>query len=438
MVRSYTPDDAQPYPHPEVQVAARDAIQGRTHGLRAVLPFLGPAFIASIAYIDPGNFATNISAGAQFGYALLWVILVANLMAMLIQGLAAKLGIATGMNLAEMCRARFPAWVCYFLWLTQEVTAMATDLAEFLGASIGINLLTGLPLIGAALITGIGVSIILAVQGNGFRGLEVFIGSCALLIALCYVVETILAGPDWGQVAYHSVIPSLPGPDAALLAVGIVGATVMPHVIYVHSNLTQGRVVPATEAEARRVFGFERIDVVAAMGLAGVVNMAMLFMAARVFHETGHQDVATINSAYETLTPLLGGAAAVVFGISLVTSGVASSHVGTMAGQVVMQGFVNFKIGIWPRRLVTMLPALGAIYFGLDPTRTLVLSQVVLSFTLPFPVITLIMFTRNRELMGTLVNRRSTTALAILCAVVIVVLNAALLYQTFGGELPGF
>jgi manganese transport protein len=336
-----------------------------------------------------------------------------------------------------MCRARFPPWVCYLLWLTQEITAMATDLAEFLGASVGINLLTGIPMIAAALMTGIAVSIVLALQGTGFRGLEAFIGGCALLIALCYVVETVLAGPDWGQVAYHSVIPSLPGSGAALLAVGIVGATVMPHVIYVHSDLTQGRVVTATEAEARRVFAFEKIDVVAAMGLAGLVNMAMLFMAARVFHDTGHAEVATISSAYETLTPLLGGAAAVVFGISLVTSGIASSHVGTLAGQVVMQGFVNFRIGIWPRRLVTMVPALAAIYFGLDPTRTLVLSQVVLSFALPFPVITLILFTRDRELMGTLVNRPSTTALAVVCAVLILVLNAALVYQTFGGALPG-
>jgi manganese transport protein len=438
MGRSYSAGTATPYPHPEVQLAARDAIQGKTRGLRALLPFLGPAFIASIAYTDPGNFATNISAGAQFGYSLLWVILLANLMAMLIQSLAAKLGIATGMNLAEMCRARFPPWVCYILWLTQEVTAMATDLAEFLGASIGINLLTGIPLAYAAVITGIGVSIILAVQGNGFRGLELFIGGCALLIALCYVVETFLAGPDWAQVAYHAVVPSLPGPNAALLAVGIVGATVMPHVIYVHSNLTQGRVVPATEEEARRVFGFEKIDVVVAMGLAGLVNMAMLFMAARVFHETGNSDVATINSAYETLAPLLGGAAATVFGISLVTSGIASSHVGTMAGQVVMQGFVKFKIGIWQRRLLTMLPAVVAIYLGLDTTQTLVISQVVLSFTLPFPVITLILFTRNRGLMGSLVNRPSTTVLAILCAALIMLMNAALVYQTFGGVLPGF
>jgi len=429
MGRSYREADL-PQPHPGVQFAAREALQGRTRGLRAVLPFLGPAFIASIAYVDPGNFATNISAGAQFGYTLLWVILLANLMAMLIQGMAAKLGIATGMNLAELCRERFSARVCYWLWGTQEISAMATDLAELLGASIGINLLTGIPLLAAALITGACVLVILTLQGSGFRGLEAFIAGCALLIALCYLVETLLARPDWGQVAYHTVIPSLPGPAATVLAVGIVGATVMPHVIYVHSNLMQGRIVPASEDEARRVFGFEKIDVIAAMGLAGLVNMAMLFMAARVFNESGHSDVATISSAYETLTPLLGGAAAVVFGISLVTSGIASSHVATIAGQVVMQGFVRFRVSLWLRRLLTMIPALLAIWYGLDPTRTLVLSQVILSFTLPFPVVTLILFTRDRELMGALVNRRSTTALAVICAVAIVALNAVLVYQT--------
>ena len=436
MVRPYSAADLATHPHPEIQLAARDAILGRTGGLRAILPFLGPAFIASIAYIDPGNFATNISAGAQFGYALLWVILLANLMAMLMQALAAKLGIATGMNLAETCRARFPAWVCYVLWLTQEITAMATDLAEFLGASIGINLLTGIPLLWAALVTGVCVFAVLTMQGTGFRGLEVFIGGCALAIAVCYVVETFLAQPDWGQIAYHSVIPTLPGTNALLFAVGIVGATVMPHVIYVHSNLTQGRVVPASEHEAQRVFGFEKIDVIAAMGLAGLVNMAMLFMAAKVFNETGHADVATIESAYQTLAPLLGGTAAAVFGISLIASGVASSHVGTLAGQVVMQGFVNFSIPITLRRLLTMLPALIAIYVGLDPTRTLVLSQVVLSFTLPFPIITLILFTRDRALMGKLVNRSTTTAIASLCAILIVALNVVLLYETLAG-VPG-
>jgi len=425
------PEDAI-LPHPRIQLAAREAILGRRRGLRAVLPFLGPAFIACIAYIDPGNFATNISGGAQFGYMLLWVILVANLMAMLLQGLAAKLGIATGMNLAEMCRAHFSPRVCYVFWITQEITAMATDLAEFLGAAIGINLLFGIPLFGAALITGVGVFLILLLQGRGFRGLEAFIGGCAGVIALCYIVETVLAKPNWGQIAYHSLVPELHGQGAVLLAVGIIGATVMPHVIYLHSSLTQDRVVPATQEEAQRVFAFEKVDVFIAMAVAGLVNMAMLFMAAKVFHFTGHADVADINTAYHTLTPLLGGTAAAVFGISLVASGIASSHVGTMAGQVVMQGFVNFRVPVLLRRILTMVPALVAIYLKLDPTRTLVLSQVVLSFTLPIPVVTLIMFTRNPEIMGKLVNRRLTTLLAILCAAVILSLNVVLLYQTLG------
>ena len=428
--------DVATLPHPKVQLAAREAILGRRRGWRALVPFLGPAFIASIAYIDPGNFATNIQGGAQFGYALLWVILMANLVAMLVQGLSAKLGIATGLNLAEMCRARYPMWLCYAFWITQEITAMATDLAEFLGAAIGINLLFGIPLFGAALITGVGVFLILGFQRNGFRGLEAFIGGSAGVIALCYVVETVLAKPDWGQVAYHSVVPSLPGSDALLLAVGIVGATVMPHAIYLHSNLTQGRVVPANEEEAKRVWSFEKVDVVIAMAIAGLVNMAMLYMAAKVFHFTGHKDVAEIGTAYKTLTPLLGGGAALVFGISLVASGISSSHVGTMAGQVVMQGFVNFRIPIWLRRLVTMVPALVAIYLQLDPTRTLVISQVILSFTLPIPIITLILFTRNPEIMGKMVNQRGVTILASICAVIILLLNIVLLYQTFGGTIP--
>ncbi len=436
MARSYPLTDVAAPPHPAIQLAAREAILGKRRGWRALLPFLGPAFIASIAYIDPGNFATNIAGGAQFGYALLWVILMANLMAMLIQGLAAKLGIATGMNLAEMCRARYPRWLCYTFWVTQEVTAMATDLAEFLGAAIGINLLFGIPMFGAALITGVGVFLILTLQGSGFRGLEVFIGGCAGVIALCYLVETVLARPDWGQVVYHSVVPTLPGSGAVLLAVGIIGATVMPHVIYLHSALTQGRVVPGSESEAQRVFAFERIDVVIAMAVAGLVNMAMLYMAAKIFHFTGHTDVAEINTAYQTLTPLLGKAAAVVFGIALVTSGISSSHVGTMAGQVVMQGFVNFRTPIWLRRIATMIPALVAIYLGLEPTRTLVISQVVLSFTLPIPIITLILFTSNPAIMGKMINHRVTTALAGGCAAIILLLNVVLLYQTFGGTLP--
>ena len=298
--------DSQPA-HPKLQEAARDAIGGRRRGLMAVLPFIGPAFIASIAYLDPGNFATNIQGGAQFGYALLWVILMANLMAMLLQGLSAKLGIATGKNLAEMCRIRFPQWVCIILWITQELTAMATDLAEFLGAALGLNLLLHIPLFLAAVLTGILVFIILAVTQRGFRGLELFIGGTAGVIALCYLVETLLAKPDWGQILFHSFVPSLPGSDSVLLAVGIIGATVMPHAIYLHSSLTQSRIVAHDDHDKRRIFHFETIDVIVAMGIAGLVNMAMLFMAAKVFNLTGHADVAEIQTAYRTLTPLLGG-----------------------------------------------------------------------------------------------------------------------------------
>jgi manganese transport protein len=417
--------------------AARAAIDGQTRGLRAVLPFLGPAFIACIAYVDPGNFATNIASGASFGYDLLWVIALANLMAMLIQGMSAKLGIATGRNLAEMCRALFPQWVCYVLWITQEIMAMATDLAEFLGAAIGINLLFGIPLFLAGLITGVVVFMVLAIMGGGFRGIEAFISACVGVIAVSYVIETVMARPSWGQILFHSVIPILPGSDAVLLAVGIVGATVMPHVVYLHSGLTQRRIVTKDEAEKRRVFGFEKIDVTIAMALAGLVNMAMLFMAAKVFHFTGHSDVADINTAYQTLTPLLGGAASLVFAISLFASGISSSHVGTMAGQVVMQGFVGFRIPIWIRRLFTMVPAMVAIVMNLNPTETLIISQVVLSFALPIPLIALTMFTRNRELMGALVNHRVTTLLLSACAVIILFLNVLLLYQTFGGPIPG-
>ena len=402
----------------------------------AVLPFLGPAFIASIAYIDPGNFATNIQGGAQFGYALLWVILMANLMAMLLQSTFREAG---NRYREESCgdvpNALLSCGSATSCGSRRKFTAMATDLAEFLGAAIGLNLLLHIPLLLAAAITGVLVFAILAVTQRGFRGLELFIGGAAGVIALCYVVETLLAKPDWGQILFHTFVPSLPGSDAVLLSVGIIGATVMPHVIYLHSSLTQHRIVPHNDQDKRRIFHFEKIDVIVAMGVAGLVNMAMLFMAAKVFNLTGHADVAEIQTAYQTLTPLLGGGAAAVFLISLIASGISSSHVGTMAGQVVMQGFVGFRIPIWIRRVATMIPALIAIALGLDPTRTLVISQVVLSFTLPIPVITLIMFTRNRTIMGSLVNRRLTTILAIVCAVVILSLNIVLLYTTFGGQI---
>jgi manganese transport protein len=438
---SEVPEGLLPLPQ-EVgtRAAARATLSGHKKGLRAILPFLGPAFIACVAYIDPGNFATNIQGGSAFGYNLLWVILLANLMAMLLQTMSAKLGLATGHNLAEMCRLHFRKPVVYAMWIISEIMAMSTDLAEFLGASVALNLLFGIPLLPAALLTGVITFLILLLERRGFRPLEVVITALVGVIAFCYVIETSLSRPDWKQVGFHTVVPWLGGTQSILFSVGIIGATVMPHVIYLHSSLTQQRIIPRSEQEARRIFRWSIPDVVIAMGLAGIVNMAMLYMAAATFHAHGHGDVADISSAFQTLTPLLGGAASVVFAISLLASGLSSSTVGTMAGQVIMQGFVGFTIPVWIRRLVTMLPAVIIAAIGVNPTSTLVISQVVLSFVLPLPIITLIMFTSRRDIMGILVNRATTTWVAIACSVVILSLNVWLLYSTFapffGWRLP--
>ena len=413
------------------RAAARAALEGRKKGLLAILPFLGPAFIACVAYIDPGNYATNIQGGSAFGYNLLWVIALANLMAMLLQTMSAKLGLATGHNLAELCRLQFRKPVVYTMWVASEIAAMATDLAEFLGASIAINLLFGIPLLYATLITGVVTYLILTLERHGFRPIEVVITALVGVIAVCYLIETFFSRPNWGQVGFHTVVPWLGGTQSILFSVGIIGATVMPHVIFLHSSLTQHRIIPRSEKEARRIFRWSIPDVVIAMGLAGLVNMAMLYMAAATFHAHGQSNVADITTAYQTLTPLLGGAASFVFAISLLASGLSSSTVGTMAGQVIMQGFVGFTIPIWVRRVVTMIPAVLVAAIGFNPTSTLVISQVVLSFVLPLPVITLIMFTRRRDLMGTLVNKPITTWAAIACSVVILGLNIWLLYSTF-------
>jgi manganese transport protein len=413
------------------RAAARAVLDGRKKGLLAILPFLGPAFIACVAYIDPGNFATNISGGSAFGYNLLWVIALANLMAMLLQTLSAKLGLATGKNLAELCREEFRKPLVYVMWIVSEIAAMATDLAEFLGASIAINLLFGIPLLYATLITGVATYLILLLERQGFRPLEVVITVLVGVIAVCYIIETFFSRPNWGQIAFHTVVPWLGGSQSILFSVGIIGATVMPHVIYLHSSLTQKRIIPRNEKDARRIFRLSIPDVVIAMGLAGLVNMAMLYMAASTFFAHGQQHVADISTAYQTLTPLLGAAASVVFAISLLASGLSSSTVGTMAGQVIMQGFVGFTIPVWIRRLVTMLPAILVAAIGLNPTSTLVISQVVLCFVLPLPVITLIYFTRRRDIMGILVNKTITTWAAIVCSAVIISLNIWLLYSTF-------
>jgi manganese transport protein len=419
-------------------ITTRDAkavLSGRSkkNWIASLLPFLGPAFIASIAYVDPGNFATNIQGGAQFGYELLWVILGSNLMAMLLQALSAKLGIATGKNLAEHCRERFPRWVVWTMWVLMELVAMATDLAEFLGAAVALNLLFGLPLWIAGLLTAVITFVILSLERFGFRPLEAVITGFLAIIAIGYVIELFLGHPDWAAISYNTFVPHFSNSESVLLGAGILGATVMPHALFLHSALTQGRVVVKKPEQLRRLFHFEIVDVVIAMVIASSVNAAMLITAAAAFHN-GNAGVGTLEQAYKTLQPLLGPAAGIVFGVALLASGLSSSSVGTMAGQVIMQGFLHFHIPPWIRRVVTIVPSLIVIFVGLDPTRTLVISQVVLSFGLPFAVIPLIMFTSSKDLMGVLVNRRLTNLLAGLCAVLILALNFFLLYQTFFGK----
>ncbi len=416
-------------------VAATEVLAGQSKkGLIArVLPFLGPAFVASVAYMDPGNFATNIQGGAQFGYMLVWVIVGSNLMAMLIQALSAKLGIATGMNLAEHCREHFPSAVVIGMWVLAELVAIATDLAEFLGAAIGFNLLLHIPLLAAGFLTAIVTFIILGLERYGFRPIEAVISVFIGVIALSYLAETFLGHPDWRQILFHAVVPQFSGTESVLLATGILGATVMPHVIYLHSALTQGRIVTHDPQQLRRLYHFELLDVVIAMGAAGLINIAMLVVAAATFFPN-HSDIGTIEQAYRTLEPLLGSAASWIFAVSLLASGLSSATVGTMAGQVVMQGFLRRHIPPWVRRMFTMAPSLAVIALGLDPTRTLVISQVVLSFGLPFAVIPLVLFTARRDIMGVLVNRRVTTVVASAVAALIVALNLFLLFQTlFGG-----
>ena len=415
--------------------SAAAVLEGRSprRGISRILPFLGPAFVASVAYIDPGNFATNIAGGAQFGYLLLWVVVASNLTAMLVQALSAKLGIATGRNLAELCRDRFPRPVVWGMWGISELVAMATDLAEFLGAALGFYLLFHIPLFVAALLAGVVTLLILALERRGFRPVEAVITAFVGVIAVSYVIETILDRPNWTEVAVGALVPRFAGTESVLLATGILGATVMPHVIFLHSALTQHRIVPRNEAQAKLLYRFEVTDVLLAMGLAGVVNAAMLIMAASTFHARGLTSIASIDEAHRTLAPLLGRASSTIFAISLLASGLSSSTVGTMAGQVIMQGFLHRQIPIWIRRLVTMIPALVVIALGLDPTRTLVISQVVLSFGLPFALVPLVIFTSRRDVMGGLANHRLTSVLASAVTAVIIALNLFLISRMLAG-----
>ena len=422
-----------------VRVAASRALAGKERGIRAMLPFLGPAFIASVAYIDPGNFATNMAGGAQFGYALGWVVLTANLMAMLVQSLSAKLGIVTGRSLPQVCRDRLPHRVVVFLWLQAEAVAMATDLAEFTGAALGLHLVFGLPLWVSAVLAGLATFAVLAMEVGGFRRLEAAIAGLVGVVVLAFVLELVVSRPPAAAVAAGAFEPRLPG-GAALLAVSIVGATVMPHVIYLHSALVQGRVPEAaspaglTGVDAkRRIFHFEIIDVLLAMGLAGVINLAMLATAAAVFFAHGDPGagadlgrvVAGLNGSIGA--GYLGAHAGTVFGVALLVSGIASSSVGTLSGQVVMEGFLHRQIPVFLRRAVTMIPAIIVLAVGFSPTRALVLSQVFLSFGIPFALVPLVIFTRDREIMGALANRAVTNVAAIAVTAVIVGLNLYLL-----------
>jgi manganese transport protein len=416
--------------------AARDLLDGRRRGWRGYLAFAGPAVVASIAYMDPGNFATNIQAGAKYGYGLLWVVLLANLIAMLFQALSAKLGIVTGRNLAELCREQFPRSAVWGMWVVSEIAAMATDLAEFLGGAIGLSLLFKIPLLPGMLVTAIIVYGILLFQRNGFRPIELIIGSLVATISLCYLIELFIAPVDWRAAAWHSVVPQIAGPEALALAVGIIGATVMPHAIYLHSGLTQARIPARSDDDKRRIVRASNREVVIALLLAGLVNMAMVIMASGAFH-AGHSEVAEIATAYHTLAPLLGTAAAGVFLIALLASGVSSSAVGTMAGQMIMQGFVGFTIPVWVRRIVTMVPALVVVALGVDATRALVISQIVLSIALPLPMIALLIFTRRADVMGPFANSRRTQATAVAGTVGVLTLNIFLIIQTIGLPIPG-
>jgi manganese transport protein len=416
-----------------VAEAARRSLDGRTTGPRRVLPFLGPAFVAAVAYIDPGNFATNIAGGAKFGYLLLWVILSANLIAMVVQTQSAKLGIATGKNLPELCRQTFSRRTSIGLWLQAEAVAMATDIAEVVGAALGLNLLFGVPLFTAGLIAGAGAFAILGLQAYGFRRLEAGITALVGVVVVSFVVELFDAKPEASQIASHLFVPGFSGTDSILLATGIIGATVMPHVVYLHSALTQKRIVGRDDEEKRRILRFEKVDVVIAMTLAGIVNLSMMIVAAAIFHPSGLADIDTIDGAYEGLKSLVSPNAATVFGIALLASGFASSSVGTMSGQVVMQGFIERSIPIFVRRAITLAPALVVLAIGFDPTDALVLSQVVLSFGIPFALVPLLMIARKPEVMGSLANPNWLTAFAGLLAGMIIALNVFLISQLFLG-----
>ncbi|MFL0364336.1 Nramp family divalent metal transporter [Pseudobacillus sp. 179-B 2D1 NHS] len=413
--------------------SAEAVLRGEAKGINKILPFLGPAFIAAVAYIDPGNFATNITAGSKYGYLLLWVIAVSNLMAVLIQSLSAKLGIATGKNLPEVARDRFPKGVSIFLWIQSELVIIATDLAEFIGAALGLYLLFHIPMVPAAIITAIGSFAILELQRRGYRPLETGIAAMVLIVVLAFAFQTFLAKPDISEVLGGMLIPKFEGVDSIVLAAGILGATVMPHAIYLHSSLTQNRVVGRDEAEKRKIFKFEFVDIVIAMIVAGAINMCMLIVAAALFSKKG-MVVEDLDVAFQGFHDYIGPAAGISFGLGLLIAGLSSSAVGTMTGDVVMQGFIRKHINLYLRRMITIIPPLVIIISGINPTGALVMSQVILSFGIAFALIPLILFTSNRNIMGGLVNHKITTIAAWGIATLVIILNLFLLVETLGGS----
>jgi manganese transport protein len=407
--------------------AVRDTLEGRRTGLRAFLPFAGPAIVASVSYMDPGNFATNIQAGSTYGYQLLWVVLVANLVAMLFQSLSAKLGIVTGRNLAQLCRQEFSRPLVVGMWIASEIAAIATDLAEFLGGALGISLLFHVSLLFGMVVTGVVTFAILSLDKKGFRPLELLIAALVGVIGLSYLFELFSTPVDWQAALFHSVVPQLRDRSAITLAVGIIGATIMPHTLYLHSGLTQNRTPPRNDLERQRLLSFSNKEVVAALGLAGLVNSAMVMMSASVFNKSA-PGLSDIGAAYHTLVPALGVGAAGVFLISLMVSGISSSVVGTMAGQVIMQGFVGFSIPVWARRLITVVPAfIVALYC--DTMNAMILSQVVLSFVLPLPMIALVVLSSRKSVMGDFAMGKRTALAAAAATAVIVLLNVVLIWQ---------
>jgi manganese transport protein len=411
----------------QTELAARDVLDGRRKGLRALLPFVGPALIASVGYMDPGNFATNIQAGSTYGYELLWVVLCANLVAMLFQGMSAKLGIVTGRNLAELCREQFSRRTVLGMWIASEIAAMATDIAEFLGGALGISLLFHVSLLCGLSVTGVVTFVILQLDKRGFRPLELVIAALVAVIGLSYLCELVIAPPDWHAALFHTVVPQLRDKSAITLAVGIVGATIMPHTLYLHSGLTQNRTPARNDRERRRLLRFSNREVVIALGFAGLVNLAMVMMSASVFNKST-SGITDIGVAYHTLIPTLGMCAAGVFLVALMASGISSSVVGTMAGQVIMQGFVGFSIPVWARRLITMAPAF-VVALSFNTMTAMILSQVVLSLVLPLPMVALVILSSRKSVMGDFATGSRTAIAAIAATVLIVLLNIVLIRQ---------